>query len=132
MARAPDVTAKEYIEAIAQELGKVRGRGLLLSPADAQLALSWHAARVPLASVIGEVRKAGRLRSRSAPVRGAAEMLLSLQVLAPAVDRMRPRERTPAESPQGLGAQLRAAAQAPDLAARPAWESLAREAEHLL
>ena len=46
------MTAKEYIETVAQELGRVRGRGLLLSSADAQLALSWHAGGVPLAAVI--------------------------------------------------------------------------------
>ena len=72
------MTAKEYIEAIAQELGRVRGRGLLLSPADVQLALRWHAAQVPLAAVLAEVRKASRLRVRVSGVRGAAEMLVSL------------------------------------------------------
>ena len=124
------MTAKEYIEAVAQELGKVRGRGLLLSPADAQLALSWHAARVPLAAVITEVRKAARLRPRSGLARGAAEMLLSLQALAPALERHRaPR---PAPRAEGLREQLRAAALAPGLAARPAWESLADAAERLL
>src|SRR5215468_11923523 len=130
MARGQGLTAKEYIEAVAQELGKVRGRGLLLSPADAQLALSWHAARVPLAAVITEVRKAARLRPRSGPARGAAEMLISLQALAPALERHRaPR---PAPAPEGLREQLRAAALAPGLAARPAWESLADAAERLL
>src|SRR6266446_10745978 len=71
----PGLTAKNYIETVAQELGRVRGRGLLLSPADAQLALSWHASQVPIAAVIAEVRRAARLRTRSAGVRGAAEML---------------------------------------------------------
>src|SRR5947207_4592957 len=93
--RAPGLTAKEYIETIAQELGRVRGRGLLLSSADAQLALSWHASRVPLAAVIAEVRKAARLRPRGAPVRGAAEMLVSLQALAPALERHRARQKPP-------------------------------------
>ena len=55
--RRPGLTAKEYIEAIAEELGRVRGRGLLLSPADVQLALCWHAAQVPLSSVVAEVRQ---------------------------------------------------------------------------
>src|SRR6266850_3521332 len=104
-ARAPGLTAKEYIETVAQELGKIRGRGLLLSPADAQLALSWHASRVPLAAVIAEVRRAARLRARRPP---------------------------PPPKPEGLRAQLRAAAQAPGLAARAAWESLADAAEQLL
>jgi len=126
------LTAKEYIEAVAQELGKVRGRGLLLSPADAQLALSWHAARVPLAAVIAEVRKAVRLRPRSAATRGAAEMLVSLQALAPALERLRACRPPPQRKPEGLCAQLRAAARAPGLAARPAWESLADAAEQLL
>src|SRR5215470_11401253 len=103
MAKGQGLTAKEYIEAVAQELGKVRGRGLLLSPADAQLALSWHAARVPLAAVITEVRKAARLRPRSGHVRGAAEMMISLQALAPALERHRaPR---PAPRPAGLREQ---------------------------
>jgi hypothetical protein len=125
------LTAKEYIEAVARELGRVRGRGLLLSPADAQLALSWHAAQVPLAAVITEVRKAVRLRPRSSAVRGSAEMLLSLQALAPALERHRAC-RQPAPRPEGLCAQLRAAARAPGLPARAAWESLADAAERLL
>ena len=33
--RGQPLTAREYIEAVARELGKVRGSGLLLSPADA-------------------------------------------------------------------------------------------------
>ena len=51
------MTAREYIETIAQELSKARGRGLLLSPADAQLALQWHAAQVPLQAVLTQVRR---------------------------------------------------------------------------
>ena len=125
------MTAREYIEAIAQELGKVRGRGLLLSPADAQLALSWHAAQVPLAAVLAEVRRAGRLRSRAAGVRGAAELSISLQAVAPAIDRLRLRP-VPAQKPDGLGAQLLRACRSPNLAARTAWESLAGIAEELL
>jgi len=125
------LTAKEYIEAIAQDLAKVRGRALLLSPADVQLALGWHAAHVPLAAVLAEVRKAARLRVRTCGVRGAAEMLVSLQALAPALDRLRVRAR-PAAAPGGLADELRAAARRPGLAARKAWESLADAAEHLL
>jgi len=124
------LTAREYIEAIAQELGKAGGRGLLLSPADAQLALSWHAAEVPLAAVLAEVRKAARLRTK-AVVRGAVEMGLSLQVVAPALERLRTRRKPPVRV-DGLAAELRAAAQAPGLAARGAWHSLAERAEHLL
>jgi hypothetical protein len=125
------LTAKEYIEAVADELTRVRGRGLLLSPADVQLALSWHAAGVPLAPLLLEVRKAARLRARAAGVRGAAEMLVSLQALAPAVERLKPR-RSPVAAPRGLEAELRAAARHPGLAARAAWEALAGAAERLL
>jgi len=125
------LTAREYIEAIAQELSSVRGRGLLLSPADAQLALSWHAREVPLAAVIAQVRKAARLRARST-ARGAAEMMLSLQALAPALDRLGARRRPAPREPEGLCTQLRAAARCPGLAARAAWESLADRAEQLL
>src|SRR6266404_4802217 len=128
----PGLTTKEYIETVAQELGRVRGRGLLLSPADAQLALSWHASRVPIAAVIAEVRRAARLRARTSGVRGAAEMLVSLQAIAPAIDRLTARRPPPPPKPEGLRAQLRAAAQAPGLAARAAWESLADAAEQLL
>jgi len=125
------LTAREYVEAIAAELGKVRGRGLLLSPADAQLALAWHAAEVPLAAVLTQVRKAARLRTR-ATVRGAVELALCLQVVAPTLERIRAGRKPPPSPPQGLGAQLRAAAQAPGLAARGAWHSVAERAEQLL
>jgi hypothetical protein len=126
------LTAREYIEAVARELVKVRGRGLLLSPADAQLALSWHAAQVPLDAVVAEVRRASRLRSKAAPVRGAAEMLVSLQALAPAIERFSARRPRAAPEPEGLCAQLRSAARAPGLCGRSAWESLADAAEQLL
>jgi len=129
------VTAKEYIEAVALELGKVRGGGLLLSPADAQLALSWHAAQVPLKAVIAQLRRAVRLKARGAHVRGAAEPGISLQAIAGSIQalekRARPRPAAP-DRPQGLAAQLKAAARAPGLAARAAWESLAEAAEDLL
>ena len=124
------MTAREYVEAIAEELGRARGRGLLLSPADAQLALGWHTAEVPLAAVLAEVRKVARLRARTT-VRGAVDTSLSLQVAAPALERIRAR-RKPPEPAAGLTAQLRAAAQAPGLAARAAWHSLAERAEDLL
>jgi len=128
---ANGLTARQYVEAIAEELARVRGRGLLLSPADAQLALGWYAAEVPLAAVLGEVRKAARLRTRST-VRGAVETALSLQVIAPALQRISARRKPPAPATEGLSGQLRAAAQAPGLAARAAWHSLAERAEHLL
>jgi hypothetical protein len=126
------VTAREYIEAVALELGKVRGRGLLLSPVDAQLALRWHAADVPLAAVLAEVRKASRLRPRTSTARGAAGMLLSLQLVAPALERLCARRLPPPPQPDGLRGQLRAATGAPGLAARASWESLADGAEQLL
>ena len=111
------MTAREYIEGIAAELSRLRGRGLLLSPADAQLALSWHAAGVPLAQVQAEIRRARRLK---APVaRGAVEVGLSLQLFEPSIAAQI--RRTP-----------RAPARAPKLAARAAWESLARSAEEML
>jgi len=124
------LTAKEYIEAVAQELGKVRGKGLLLSPADASLALGWHAAQVPLETVLSQVRKAARLRVH-AQVRGAAEPSISLQLVAKAVEARAPR-RAPAARASGLAAQLRSAAAAPELPARPAWIALADAAEDLL
>jgi len=122
------VTAREYIEAVARELGKARGCGLLLSPADAQLALSWHAAQVPLLSVLTQVRRAARLRP-AVQVRGAAEPLLSLQAIAQAI-KVRPPRAKPREA--GLREQLRAAAKAPGLAARAAWQALAEAADDLL
>jgi hypothetical protein len=126
------LTAREYIEAIAQELSSVRGRGLLLSPADAELALFWHAGEVPLGAVIAQVRKAARLRTTHSGARGAAEMMVSLQALAPALDRLCARRRPAPTAPEGLCAQLRAATRCRGLPARAAWESLADRAEELL
>jgi hypothetical protein len=123
------VTAREYIEAVARELGKVRGRGLLLSPADVQLALYWHAAQVPLQRVLSEVRRAARLRPKTA-VRGAAEPLLSLQIIAPAICVRALRSDKPRQAL--LREQLRSAARSPGLAARAAWEALADAADELL
>jgi len=127
------VTAREYIEIVAQELGKVRGGGLLLSPADASLALAWHAAEVPIAAVVAEVRRAARLRRSGPVVRGAAELPLSLQVIAQSVEakaRRRPKRPVPREE-TGLREQLLAAARAPGLAAREVWLTLADAADEL-
>ena len=66
------MTAREYIEGVAAELSRLRGRGLLLSPADAQLALSWHEAGVPFAEVQAELRRARRLHSAGGPVAAAS------------------------------------------------------------
>jgi hypothetical protein len=127
------LTAREYIEALTQELGKVRGKGLVLSPADAQLALSWHAARLPLPAVLAEVRRTARLKARGGHVRGAAEPGISLQAAAPALEALlRKRPRRSAARPAVLAEELRAAARAPGLAARAAWEQLAAGAEELL
>lgn|GEM_PF-1818191 len=125
---------RAYIEAIAHELSKLRGRGLLLSPADAQLALAWHAAGLPVEDVLSEIRRGARLIGPKA--RGAAPALLSLQTFAAALDaRARRGQRVPSDEsgkPQGLGAELARAAQEPRLAARAAWLDLARRAEELL
>ena len=126
------MTAKEFTEAVARELGKVRGGGLVLSPADAQLALSWHAAGVALADVIAELQRATRLRPRGSRARGAHEPGASLQLVAQSLDRRKkPRRPRPAQA-EGIAAQLRDAARAPGLAARAAWEALADAADELL
>ena len=59
-------------------------------------------------------------------------MLLSLQALAPALERMRTPRPALKSAPAGLREELLAAARRPDLAARAAWESLADAAERLL
>jgi hypothetical protein len=126
-----DVTAREYIEGVAAELSRLRGRGLLLSPADAQLALSWHEAGVPLAEVQAELRRARRLKAPRA--RGAAEIGFSLQLFAESIaSRLRRRPRVAAEGAKGLKAELLRAARESRLAARSAWEALAHSAEELL
>jgi hypothetical protein len=126
------MTARDYIEALARELSKVRKSGLLLSPADAQLALSWHAARVPLPAVIAQLRRAARQRPIGAHVRGAVEPGISLQLIAQSVEGRKPPRKAPAGGPQTLGGPLKAAARAPGLAARAAWVALANAADELL
>ncbi|TMA26641.1 MAG: hypothetical protein E6J78_12885 [Deltaproteobacteria bacterium] len=123
------MTAREYIETIAQELSKARGRGLLLSPADAQLALQWHAAQVPLQAVLTQVRRAARLRPRT-EARGATDPLLSLQLIASAIKL--PKARGDKRPEANLREELRSAARSPGLAARSDWETLAETAEELL
>lgn len=125
------MTAREYIEGVAAELSRLRGRGLLLSPADAQLALSWHEAGVPFAEVQAELRRARRLKPPRA--RGAAEIGLSLQLFAGSIaSRLRRKPRPIDPSPRGLEAELVRAVRDPRLAGRSAWEALARRAEELL
>lgn len=126
------MTAKQYIEALGAELSRARGRGLLLSPADAALALAWHAAGVPVAQVIAELREAARRTAPRGARRGAVATGVSLQLIAPALaSRARPTARKGAA--QGsLRGHLRAAAQAKGLAARAAWEAVADAADDLL
>ena len=121
---------REYIETLALELSRVGGRGLVLSPADAQLALAWHAADVPLQTVVTLLRRAAR--PRVAAVRGAAEPGMSLQAIERSVTVRAGKKPRKAPEPRGLTAQLRAATRAPGLAARAAWEALADAAEELL
>lgn len=124
------MTPREYIEGIAAELSRLRGRGLLLSPADAELALSWHAAGIPLSDVQAQLRRANRLKPPAG--RGTAQVGLTLQLFAPAfAPQARRQLRTKAPAP-GLAAELLAAAGSPRLVARAAWESVAQRAEELL
>ena len=124
------MNAREYIEAVAFELSRARGKGLMLSPADTTLALSWHAAQVPIAQVTAELRKLSRKHPKS---RGAILPPLSLQLLEARFDgrvqRLRPE---PAKGRQALSQQLLSAAGDPNLAARAAWASLAEAADDLL
>lgn len=110
------------------ELSRARGAGLLLSPADTALALSWHAARVPLDDVSTQVRALARKRPRS---RSSLAQPISLQLLAARFD-SRTRLQPSANEPQTFGDALRAAARDPKLAGRSAWQSVAECAEDLL
>jgi hypothetical protein len=129
------VDARQYIEAIAAELSRVRGGGLLLSPVDAQLALGWHAAGVPLVTVLEVVRSGERLKAR-ATKRGAGEPTITLSALAAKVEGRASlragREAREVTGRTSLGEELRAAASAPGVRARPLWISLAQDAEQLL
>jgi hypothetical protein len=124
------VTAREYIESIAAELTRLRGRGLLLSSADAQLALAWHEAGVPLCDVVAELRRAQRLKPPQ--VRGAAQVGLSLQLISGTIAQRARRKPAPPPAANSLQTELLRAARAPRLAARAAWEALAHKAEDLL
>ena len=87
---------------------------------------------MPLRDVQAELRRAGRLKPPA--VRGAAEVGLSLQIIAGSIDwRRRAATRPPAGNPPaGLCAELLRAARSPRLAARAAWEALSARAEELL
>lgn len=125
------MTAREYIEGVAAELSRLRGRGLLLSSADAQLALSWHEAGVPLAEVQAELRRARRLKPPR--TRGAAEIGLSLHLFASSIaSRLRRKPRPVATAPNGLEAELLRSVRDSRLAGRSAWEALAQKAQDLL
>jgi hypothetical protein len=124
------LTAKEYIEAVAAELSRARGKGLLLSPADTTLALSWHAAQIPFVQVAAELRRVSRKAPKS---RGAMLPPVSLQLIAGKLDsQVRRLQPKPVRAPQGLSEQLRDALGDPKLAARSAWQSLAEAADELL
>ena len=128
------VSAQEYVEAIARELSRLRGRGLLLSPSDSALALAWHGAGVPLSRVLAVLREQGprllpsKKGVQKGPGRSAAPQL-SLQVFASTLSR----KVKPASQPIGsLSAELWRAAQWPELPARALWETLAAQADDLL
>ena len=128
-------SAQQYVEAIARELSRLRGQGLLLSPPDAALALAWHAQGVPLGRVLGVLRdKAPRLlprrrRASRGPETGK-EPALPLSLFAADVRTRAPRIE---QGPPGRGTLaeelLAAAAGAP---AAEVWSQLAVEADELL
>jgi hypothetical protein len=124
------LTARTYIEALAAELSRARGGGILLSPADTQLALSWHAAQIPLSQVVAELRRHSRRPPRA---RGATAQPLSLQLVAAKFEaRVRRMQTRKEAAPRTLSDELRDAARDPRLAARSAWEALAEAADDLL
>ena len=120
---------RSYIEAIAQELSRARGRGLVLSPADAQLALGWHAAGIGLEDVLGELRRAGRPAARAA--RGATQLGVSLQLIAGAFASRRAGKKPASARTPALSAGLLDASRA-DVPGRDVWQALAARAEQLL
>jgi len=123
------VDPRSYIESIARELSRAPGRGLVLSPADAQLALRWHARGVALAEVVAELRRAVQ---RTPPLlRGAIRVGLSLQVIEKAIAARS--ARAPAAKADGtsLSAGLVSAARSP-VAGREGWHALAQRSDELL
>jgi hypothetical protein len=130
------MSAQDYVEAIAHELSRLKGRGLLLSPADSALALAWHAQGVPLQKVVTLLREQGpRLlpragREKLGPNASAAPQI-SLQLFASALS-ARPLKPPPRGPGASLASELTAAASAPTLPARAEWLSLAARADELL
>jgi len=123
------VDPRSYIERIAEELSRARGRGLVLSPADAQLALGWHAAGIGLDDVLEELRRAVR-RTASPAARGATQLGVSLQLIEGSFAARRGRKKpVPTQTPLSTG--LLSASRA-DVPGRDVWQSLASRAEELL
>jgi len=123
------VDPRSYIEAIAQELSRARGRGLVLSPADAQLALGWHAAGVGLEDVLDELRRV--VRRTTPATRGATQFRISLQLIEGAFASRRRRKKPLAVQAPPLSAGLLDASRA-DVPGRDVWQALAARAEELL
>jgi hypothetical protein len=123
------VDARSYIEAIARELSRTGGRGLVLSPADARLALEWHSDGVPLDSIVVELRRA--VRSAPPVARGATALRSSLQFIEAAMVARRPRKVSAVAARAPLSSELLRASRS-DLPSRELWRSLAVRAEELL
>ena len=130
------VGAQEYVEAIARELSRLKGRGLLLSPADSALALAWHAQGVPLPRVLAVLREQGpkllpQPRAAKTGLGAGAAPQISLQVFASALSARPP--RPPPRGPNSsLADELLAATSAASLPARAQWIALASRADELL
>ncbi|MFL5290732.1 MAG: hypothetical protein ACJ79W_09105 [Myxococcales bacterium] len=120
---------RSYIEAIAQELSRTGGRGLVLSSAEAQLALDWHAQGIPLADIVAELRRV--LREEGGVARGATRLRISLQLVESAIAARHPRKRPQVAEPPAFFAGLLSASRA-DLPSPEVWRSLAARAEDLL
>jgi hypothetical protein len=123
------VDPRSYIEAVAQELSRTGGRGLVLSSVEAQLALDWHAQGVPLGNVVAELRRVARDDGRVA--RGATRLRISLQLIEAAIAARHPRQKPPVAEPTPLFAAMLGASRA-DLPSPDVWRSLAARAEGLL
>ena len=132
------MSAQEYVEAIARELSRLKGRGLLMSPADSALALAWHAQGVPLPRVLSVLRDQGpRLvplaarRAQSGP-QASAPPQIGLSLFASALS-LRPSVKTlGAPRPATLAAELLESARNKDLPAADQWMALAHRADELL